>query len=195
MLSSHFHGQKVLPAIRKMKDLEHLMSSSFTTLVLLDSHIAQLASIGQLVRKHRKQLLVHVDLINGLKNDDYAIEFVCQTMRPAGIISTRSSAVMTAKKHKILGIQRHFLLDSTALEMTYKLSDKIKPDFIEVMPGIMPHIIAEMRKRIDIPILAGGLIRTPGDVDLALASGAVAVTSSLKELWNAFADETPKAQD
>ncbi|TVY12037.1 glycerol-3-phosphate responsive antiterminator [Paenibacillus cremeus] len=170
-----------------MKDLEHLLQTSYTTLVLLDTHIAQLASIAQLVRQHRKQLLVHVDLIHGLKNDDHAIEFLCQTVKPAGIISTRASAVATAKKHKTLGIQRHFILDSTALEMTYKQSEKNQPDYLEVMPGVMPHIIAEMRQRIGIPILAGGLIRTLEDVLQALQAGAIAVTTSRRELWDAFA--------
>jgi glycerol uptake operon antiterminator len=181
-----FHGQQVVPAVRRMKDLERLMDSRFTWIVLLDSHISQLASIAQLVRSRRKQLLVHVDLIHGLKNDDYAIEFLCQTIKPAGIISTRSSAVATAKKHGALAIQRHFLLDSGALEMSYRLTEKFRPDYIEVMPGVMPHIISEMAERIEVPILAGGLIRTERDVTQALESGAVAVTTSRKELWEAF---------
>ncbi|MCP1306804.1 glycerol-3-phosphate responsive antiterminator [Paenibacillus tyrfis] len=184
---SDFYGQRILPAVRKLKDLEHLLASSYVWIVLLDSHVSQLMSVAQLVRQHKKQLLVHVDLIHGLKNDDYAIEFLCQSMRPAGIISTRSSAVATAKKHKVLGIQRHFLLDSIALDTTYRLSEKVAPDYIEVMPGVMPHIIAEMRSKLDIPILAGGLIRTNEDVELALGSGAVAVTTSRRELWDAYA--------
>lgn len=181
-----FHGQRVLPAVRRMKDLEYLLGTSYTWLVLLESHISQLNSISQLARQHRKQLLVHVDLIQGLKNDDYAIEFLCQTVKPAGIISTRSSAVATAKKHKTAAIQRHFMLDSLALDMSYKLSDKTRPDYIELMPGVMPQIIAEMSQRLDIPILAGGLIRTIEETELALRAGAVAVTTSRRELWDAY---------
>lgn len=184
--AADFHGQKLLPAVRRMKDLEYLLTTGYTWLVLLESHISQLSSITRLAAQHRKQLLVHVDLIQGLKNDDYGIEFLCQTVRPAGIISTRSSAVATAKKHKAVAIQRHFLLDSLALDMSYKLSDKIRPDYIEVMPGVMPQIIAEMAGRLDIPILAGGLIRTEEEAGQALAAGAVAVTSSRRELWDAF---------
>ncbi|MDQ1912336.1 glycerol-3-phosphate responsive antiterminator [Paenibacillus sp. GD4] len=188
-----FQGQSILPAVRKMKDMERLLDTPYTWIVLLDSHISQLMSIAQLARSHRKQLLIHVDLIQGLKNDDYAIEFLCQSVRPAGIISTRSSAVATAKKHGSLAIQRHFLLDSGALEMCYKLAEKIRPDYIEVMPGVMPHIISELRQRLEVPILAGGLIRSEQDVNLALESGAIAVTTSRKELWDAFAPAAPAA--
>ena len=44
--------QCILPAIRKMKDLEKLMKSSYTYIVLLDSHIGQLKSIVDLGRSH-----------------------------------------------------------------------------------------------------------------------------------------------
>ncbi|SFK74657.1 glycerol uptake operon antiterminator [Paenibacillus sp. 1_12] len=182
----HFMGQRVLPAVRKMRDLELLIKSPFNYLVLLDSHVSQLQSVSQLARSNGKKLLIHADLIHGLKNDEYAIEFLCQTLKPAGIISTKSSAVVTAKKHKVLAIQRHFLLDTTALETIYKITEKNQPDYIEVLPGVMPHIIAEMHARLSIPILAGGLIRTVEEVELALHAGAVAVTTSHKEIWRHY---------
>lgn len=182
----NFFGQKVLPAVRKMREMEQLVKSHFQYLVLLDSHISQLASIVQLARSHQKKLLVHADLIHGLKNDEYAIEFLCQSIRPAGIISTKSTAIATAKKNKVLAIQRHFLLDTTALEMTYKITEKVQPDYIEVLPGVMPHIIAEMAEQLGIPILAGGLIRTVDEVEMALAAGAVAVTTSRKDIWSHY---------
>ncbi|MCU6796690.1 MULTISPECIES: glycerol-3-phosphate responsive antiterminator [Paenibacillus] len=182
----NFMGQRVLPAVRKMRDLELLIKSPFQYLVLLDSHVSQLQSVSQLARSNGKKLLIHADLIHGLKNDEYAIEFLCQTLKPAGIISTKSSAVVTAKKHKVLAIQRHFLLDTTALETIYKITEKNQPDFIEVLPGVMPHIIAEMHAKLSIPILAGGLIRTVEEVELALQAGAVAVTTSHKEIWSHY---------
>ncbi|NOU96243.1 glycerol-3-phosphate responsive antiterminator GlpP [Paenibacillus sp. LMG 31456] len=181
-----FYGQKVLPAVRKMRDLELLLNSHFEYLVLLDCHISQLMSVSQLARSNHKKLLIHADLIHGLKNDEYAVEFLCQTVKPAGIISTKSTAIVTAKKNKLLAIQRHFLLDTTALEMTYKITEKNQPDFIEVLPGVMPHIIAEMCGKLSIPILAGGLIRTSDEVEMALQAGAVAVTTSRRDIWSQY---------
>ncbi|TBL71537.1 glycerol-3-phosphate responsive antiterminator [Paenibacillus thalictri] len=181
-----FFGQRILPAVRKMKDFELLLASPYTYLVLLDTHISHLQSIASTARQHQKKLLIHADLIEGLKNDEHAVEFLCQTIRPAGIISTRSSAISTAKKNKVLAIQRHFLLDSTALEMTYKITEKTQPDFIEVLPGVMPHIIAEMKAALPIPILAGGLIRSIEDSDRALQAGAIAITTSKRDIWKHY---------
>ncbi|MEW9699361.1 glycerol-3-phosphate responsive antiterminator [Paenibacillus sp. SI8] len=178
--------QRILPAIRKIKDLEKLFASSYTYIVLLDSHIGQLKSIVDLARANGKKLLLHADLIEGLKNDEYAAEFLCQSIRPAGLISTRANVITKTKQNGLLAIQRLFLLDSSALNKGYALLERTKPDFIEVLPGVIPHIITEVKERSGIPIFAGGLIRTVNDVDLALQAGATAVTTSYTELWKHY---------
>lgn len=178
-----FHNQTILPAVRKVKDLEKLLPTTFTYIVLLDSHIGQLKSLVDLGKAHGKKLLLHVDLVEGLKNDEYAAEFVCQSIRPAGLISTRSGVIAKAKQNGLLAIQRLFLLDSGALEKSYSLLERTKPDVIEVLPGVIPQLITEVRERTGIPIFAGGLIRTRDDVENALKAGASAVTTSHRELW------------
>jgi glycerol uptake operon antiterminator len=182
-----FHNQSILPAIRKMKDLEKLLGSSYSYIVLLDSHIGQLRNIVDLAKANGKKILLHVDLVEGLKNDEYATEYLCQQVRPAGLISTRAGVITKTKQNGLLAIQRLFLLDSSALEKSYTLLERTRPDYIEVLPGIMPHIIKEVRERAGIPIFAGGLIRSVSEVELALEAGATAVTTSNQELWDHFA--------
>lgn len=181
-----FHGQQILPAVRGMKDFESLVESRYQYIVLLDTHIGQLRSIVRFARKHDKKVLLHADLVQGLKNDEYAAQFLCQEVRPDGLISTRTKVVLTAKKKGLLAIQRLFLLDSLALDTSYKLLGKSQPDYIEVLPGVMPHIITEVKETAKIPIFAGGLIRSIDDVESALRAGAEAVTTSRKSLWKHF---------
>lgn len=92
---------------------------------------------------------------SGFKNDEYAAEYLCQHIRPAGLISTRASVIQKAKQKGITAIQRIFLLDTHALEKSYLLLAKTQPDYIEVLPGVIPHIIAEVSVRTGIPIIAG----------------------------------------
>ena len=66
------------------------------------------------------------------------------------------------------------------------LLDKTKPDYIEVLPGAMTDIIAEVKERTGVPILAGGFIRTVEDVERALNAGATAITTSKRELWKHY---------
>jgi len=60
----------------------------------------------------------------------------------------------------------------------------IARDQVGILPGIiLPYIRTELDKLHLPPIVAGGLIKTRGDVDRILASGAVAVSTSRRELW------------
>ncbi|WP_405081232.1 glycerol-3-phosphate responsive antiterminator [Paenibacillus chitinolyticus] len=181
-----FNNQRVLPAVRKIKDLEKLLTSPFQYIVLLDCHIGMLKSLVDLAKSHGKRPLLHVDLVEGLKNDEYATEYLCQYIKPTGLISTRASVIMKTKENGLLAIQRLFLLDSSALRKSYTLLERTKPDYIEVLPGVMPHIIKEVGEATGIPIVAGGLIRTVSDVENALEAGATAVTTSDSSLWKHY---------
>ncbi|MDQ0926777.1 glycerol uptake operon antiterminator [Bacillus atrophaeus] len=181
-----FHNQSILPAIRNMKQFDEFLNSSFTYGVILDIHLGQLKGVIKEAQKHGKKMMVHVDLIHGIKHDEYGAEFICQEMKPAGIISTRSNVIVKAKQKKIYAIQRLFLLDTSAMEKSMEFVGKHKPDFIEVLPGIVPSLIKEIKEKTGIPIFAGGFIRTEQDVEQALQAGATAVTTSDTKLWKKY---------
>ncbi|MCM3339649.1 MULTISPECIES: glycerol-3-phosphate responsive antiterminator [unclassified Paenibacillus] len=184
----YFANQQILPAVRQMKDFEKLLTSPFEYLVLLDVHIAQLKPIFQMSHPYQKKLLLHVDLIQGLQSDSYAAEFLCQEFNPYGLLSTKANVIIRAKQKGVIAIQRIFLIDNSSFEKSCSLLEKTNPDFIEVLPSPMLHVMNKSKQGPDIPLLAGGFIRTTADVDEALGAGAVAVTTSSKELWKHYAD-------
>ena len=61
-------------------------------------------------------------------------------------------------------------------------------------PGALTDVIAEVKERTGVPILAGGFIRTVDDVERALNAGATAITTSKRELWKHYqkSDENVK---
>lgn len=178
--------QKILPASANMKEFERFLKSSYETGVFLDMHIAQLKHINEMAKQHGKKMIYHVDLIHGIKNDEFATEYICQEFKPFGLISTKSSVIQKAKQKGVIAVQRMFLIDSHAIEKSFKLIQKTQPDYLEVLPGAMPKMIAEIKERVHIPIFAGGLIRTVEDVNAALDAGATAITTSKRELWSLF---------
>lgn len=179
-----FHGQNVVPAVSELKDFEKLMDNdSHQYIILMNIHVGQLRSIMKISRANGKKVLLHADMVHGLKSDDYAAEFLCQEIKPDGLISTRANVMLTAKKNDLLAIQRLFLLDLFALETGYKMLKKSQPDYVEVLPGVIPHIIREVKETSGIPVFAGGLIRTSEEVESALAAGAEAATTTKKDLW------------
>lgn len=162
------------------------MDKAYEYIVVLDTHISHIKSIVDLAKANGKKVLLHADLIAGLKNDEQAAEYLCQVIKPAGVLSTRAGVITKTRQNGLIAIQRIFLIDTQALEKSYQLLERTKPDFIEVLPGVIPHIISEVYERTRIPIFAGGLIRSINDVDNAIQAGASAVTTSNTALWKHF---------
>lgn len=166
-----------------MKDFEKGLETSNDWIVLLETRLSQLKSLVDYAKRAHKKVLIHFDLIQGLHADEYGMEFLVHEVKPDGILSTRGNIIKLARKHQLIAIQRMFLLDSIALEQNLKLSERFKPDCIELLPGLMPHIISFIHKRTKIPIIAGGLITCQDEVDQAMDAGAIAISTSNKELW------------
>jgi glycerol uptake operon antiterminator len=57
------------------------------------------------------------------------------------------------------------------------------PDEVELMPGLMPRIIRDMKQRIKQPLIVGGLIRHKEEISSALQSGADYVSIGDAALW------------
>ncbi|PTL39012.1 glycerol-3-phosphate responsive antiterminator [Alkalicoccus saliphilus] len=178
-----FNNTEVLPAIRDLKDLDKAIKTDSDHIILLNTHVGQLKSLVRMIKSENKKVLLHADLVQGLKNDEYAAQFLVQDIKPDGLISTRKSVLLTAKKAGLITVQRLFLLDSIALESSYQMLKTIQPDCVEILPGIIPHIIQEVYEETKLPIIAGGLIRSEKEVKAALGAGAVAVTTSNRDLW------------
>lgn len=175
------HG--ILPAIRKMKDFEKGLETSHAWIILLETRLSQIKSLVEHAKRAGKKVLVHFDLIQGLRADEYGMEYLIREVKPDGILSTRGNVIGLAKKHNLLAIQRMFLLDSVALQQNLKLSERFKPDGIEVLPGLIPNIVAQIHERVSIPIITGGLISTKEEVEQAFEAGAVAISTSNVDLW------------
>ncbi|KAB8131050.1 glycerol-3-phosphate responsive antiterminator [Gracilibacillus oryzae] len=173
----------VLPAVRNMKDFEKILESDFPIVILLETRIAQLGQLVKLIRNKKKKVFVHVDLINGLKVDQYGMEYLIRDIKIDGVISTRANVISMAKKNNIIAIQRLFAIDSSAIDKNLELVTKTQPDYIEVLPGIVPSIIIDIVDKTGIPVIAGGLIKSKEDIDTALNSGAKAITTSRSNLW------------
>ena len=127
--------------------------------------------------------ILHADLTAGLSQKEVAVDFIRQNTQADGIISTKPLLVKRAVELGLFGIQRTFIIDSMAMNTTKKQIDAFRPDLIEVMPGIMPKVLKEIRAYTKIPIIAGGLISDKKDIMAAFNAGADAISTTKEELW------------
>lgn len=80
-------------------------------------------------------------------------------------------------------VLRFFVFDSMGYENMKQTIKDANCDVIEMLPGIMPNLIKDIKKRTNIPVVAGGLITTKEQVMAALNSDAIAISSSNYSVW------------
>ena len=145
---------------------------------------ANLLTVAERIRQAHeagRYVLVHVDLAEGIGRDRTGIAYLSQ-VGADGIISTRAQMVQMAKEQELLTVQRFFLLDSKGLESIEDMLRHTKPDFMELMPGVIGKSIQRFGKG-STPVIAGGLIETKAELTDVLGCGATAVSTGKKELW------------
>ena len=162
------------PVIASVKDeagLVQALESDCQVVFLLWGTIVNIDSLVQQVHSRGKICFVHIDLVEGLGNREIAVDGLIKLCHPDGIISTKTPFIRRAQSLGLMGIQRVFLLDS------------LRPDFIEVLPGIIPTVIRELAGKTAVPLIAGGLIRSKQDVIQALQAGVIAVSTTSQAVW------------
>ncbi|CDI49900.1 glycerol-3-phosphate responsive antiterminator [Clostridium tetani] len=177
----------IIAAIRNDDDLEAAIVSEAEIIFVLYGNIISIGCICNKIKEKNKIVFVHIDLIEGLKGDSQGLEYIKKYADPEGIITTKISCIKHGKHLGFYTIQRVFVVDSLFLKTGIKSIHEISPHAIEVMPGIAMKAIGEtenLDKKLKIPIIAGGLIRTKKDVMDCLSSGAIAVSTSAMDLWS-----------
>ncbi len=174
------------PIIAAVKDdigLEKCIESESRIVFVLYGSINNISDIVFKLKKADKIVFVHADLIDGLANREASIDFLNNTIKPDGIISTKLSLIKHAKSLGMLTVMRFFVIDSRAMENIRHCDLKQYADFIEILPGLMPKIINKVSKLTKKPIIAGGMIDEKEDVVTALSNGAVAISSTNTGVW------------
>ena len=154
---------------------------------VLYGDVGTIPEILERIKAAGKKAMVHIDLIAGLSAKEISVEFIARQTRADGIITTKPALVRRAKELGIFAVLRFFVIDSLALKNIENLEMQCgtsRPDFIEVLPGVMPKVLGRIAKVSRIPMIAGGLITEKEDVIAALSAGAIAVSSTNQDVWN-----------
>lgn len=175
----------IIPAARSMEAFKAALTHTIVpSVVLLFGDINSLPTLISQAKEHKKRIILHLDLFDGIGKDKAGIRFLAR-MGISAIITTKSHLCKFARDEGMIVIQRLFLMDSDSLRTGLNLVRNFKPDAIEILPGTVPtNVVQELIRETGLPILAGGLIRTREDVDLAIKRGISAISSSRQELWD-----------
>lgn len=178
------------PVIAAVKDKEGLNAccelEDIQVIFVLFGDICSIGEITKQIKAAEKIAMVHVDLIVGLGGKEVALDFIRNYTQADGIITTKPALIKRAKELSLYTILRFFIIDSMALENLRKVNEEgylAKPDFIEILPGVMPKILKWIVKTSKIPVIAGGLIADKEDVMTALSANVIAVSTTNPKVW------------
>jgi glycerol uptake operon antiterminator len=173
----------IIAAVRDGENLEVALQSPVAVIFLLNASLSNLKTRVRQIRDNRKTVFVHLEMVAGLSKDQAALEFLQAEVEPDGIITTKPNLIHVAKNLGLLTVQRLFILDSLSIQTGIKMLQGNHPDLMEIMPGIIPKVIPEIKKHIQIPIIAGGMVGAKEEIIELLKAGAVAVSTSREALW------------
>lgn len=175
------------PVIAAIKDADGLENccglEEIKVIFILYGDICSIEGIVRQVKESGKLAIVHVDLISGLGMKEIAVDYIQRQTGADGIISTKPSMIRRAKELGMYTVMRFFILDSLSFENIEKQLAAVKPDFIEILPGVMPKIIRRVCKKVKPHVIAGGLITDKEDIMAALDAGAISVSSTNQDVW------------
>lgn len=176
----------IVAAIKDEAGLETALKSEVGIVFVLHGDLCTLPAIVERIKLKKRMAIVHVDLIEGLSNDEVALDYIKNVVHADGIITTKSSFIQYGKKIGLYTIHRYFVLDSMALQNIIKQAkNAVQPDAIEILPGVLqPKIVRYITKHSPVPVMCGGLVTVKEDVIHCLQSGAIAVSTTRKDLWD-----------
>ena len=183
-LKEELSKRPIIAAIREFEDITVALEKKVLVIFILSGDVFDLIRVKGEIRGLDVLLFAHLDLIEGIGKDKAGIRFLKQEIGIDGILTTRSRLIKFAKKETLFTIQRLFILDSEGLGTGISVVRECSPWAVEVLPGIiLPRLKVDLVKQDLPPIIAGGLIRTEKEIKEVLKSGALAISTSRKELW------------
>ena len=171
------------PAIVAGGQFDDALLSPAGIIFLLRGNGLELAEVVQRTHDAGKLLAVHLDLVDGLRADHWGVAWLARSGVDA-IITSHGQLMSVIRKEGALAIHRLLLSRREHLDTAVNALSRWRPDIVEILPGVVLPSVATLLPPLEVPLLAGGFIRTPLDARAVLGVGAVGVTTSSQALWD-----------
>lgn len=182
-----FEDYPVIAAVKDEDGLKKCLESGaeIQIVFVLYGDLCNIGGIVDRLKEGGKTVIIHLDLISGLGNREIVVDYIKNTTKADGIISTKSTLIKRAKELDFFAVMRFFMLDSMVYENVRKQIENVKPDMIEIIPGAMPKVISRLCEFIEgkVPVIAGGMIMDKEDTMKALDAGATAISTTRQNVW------------
>jgi glycerol uptake operon antiterminator len=171
-------------AITSDAHLEAALASAVSALFILRGDGLEVRPLVVRVHAAGKLVAVHLDLVDGLRPDRAAVVWLARAGVDA-VISSHGQLMPAIRREHMVGIHRLLLVRRSLLDSGLSAVARSGADIVEILPGVILPEVRHLLPQMDVPLLAGGFIRTAAEARAALAAGAAGVTTSTQSLWGA----------
>lgn len=180
---SIFQAYPIIAAVRTPEDYERAFESKVRILSMVGDDIFKVEK--HILKAKDKGLLVllRMDLVEGLGKDESGIRYAKERLGVDGIHSAKLYISKIAKKERMITIHRVFVNDFRGYKSGMSQVESIKPDFVDLTPGIIPRMVRKASQDYPYPVIASGLVSTENDVKTLMEAGASNFVCSTQKLW------------
>ena len=169
-------------AITGAEGLDEALASRAPVLFVLRGNGLSLGNLVRQTHDANKLIAVHVDLVGGLRGDRASVDWLA-TAGVDAVISSHGQLMAAIRHSGMTAIHRLLLVRRSQLDTAVAAIGRAAPNIVEILPGVILPAVVGMMPAFEVPVLAGGFVRTKADVQAALSAGALGVTTSSRALW------------
>ena len=173
-------------AITADEHLDAALESQSPVIFVLRGNGLLLSHVVRRIHHAGKLVAVHVDLVSGVKADRASVAWLARAGVDA-VISSHGQLMPAIRHEGMTAIHRLLLGRRSQLDTAIAAISRSGPNIVEILPGVILPSVIDLMPRFEVPVLAGGFVRTPADVQAVLAAGALGVTTSSQSLWDGHA--------
>jgi glycerol uptake operon antiterminator len=163
--------------------LSAALESRVPIVFILRGNGLELSPIVERAHAAGKLIAAHLDLVDGLRADHRGVAWLARSGVDA-IITSHGPLMQAIRDEGAIAIQRLLLSRWSHLDTALTAISRSAPDIIEVLPGVILPSVMRLMPEFNVPVLAGGFVRTIEDARTVLAAGAIGVTTSSPVLWD-----------
>lgn len=184
VLWRHLAKHPAIPALRRAEDMDAAHRHSAKLVFFLTGTLYDLRDVCARGESLGMHVFCHLDLVQGIGKDPAGVKWLATETGVRGILTTRTTLIRAAKNEGLMAIQRLFMLDSESLKTGLEVIASSRPDAVELLPAlVIPSIAHRLPTDRLSPFIAGGLVETIAELECIMAAGALAVSTSKRELW------------
>jgi glycerol uptake operon antiterminator len=169
-------------AITAEENIGAAIASRAPVVFILRGNGLALGQVVRVIHDAGKLVAVHVDLVAGLRADRSSVGWLANAGVDA-VISSHGQLMPAIRHEGMTAILRLLLVRRSQLDTAAAAIGRSAPNIVEILPGVILPSVIGLLPPFEVPVLAGGFVRTNEDVGAVLSAGALGVTTSSQALW------------